>query len=462
MRATVVACVLLAWRPAASAQPASAPTAAPADDLDQRLRALEEDNRRLRQEMDSLKESQEQTRQQAARATGRVSGYVDVGFFAVQGNGSGLRADLGYRYFPRYAGLVPDSWVFYGDPLATAINSRGEPADTSQSRAVTFDPVHNGGAPSFIVNALNLSLFASPAESVVVQGLVDLVPRGRDVSNPSGIALGDFIDVKLAYVEYLTGTDWMLLSVYAGKLDPVLGIEYRSQESPDRIGVTPSLICRYTCGRPVGLKARARFLDEALTVLLAVTNGSHVTEMFPFYGEIDQNSFKTVAGRVSYLLPFANLEIGASGLVGAQDNQPSNQPLHKHLGFDLHLDVSGLELSAEFVKGTIGEIDKAPPAAGVPVCNDAPCLDYKGAYGLLGYRVTNWLMPYARVDWRSAEHRSGASFVYVTDILRATGGLHLELGTHSILKAEYTLNRELGALPQFPDDVFTSSLVVKF
>ena len=30
------------------------------------------------------------------------------------------------------------------------------------------------------------------------------------------------------------------------------------------------------------------------------------------------------------------------------------------------------------------------------------------------------------------------------------------------MKAEYTLNRELGVLPQFPDDVFTSSLVVTY
>ena len=37
------------------------------------------------------------------------------------------------------------------------------------------------------------------------------------------------------------------------------GIEYRTQESTDRIGIAPSLICRYTCGHPIGLKARAQF-----------------------------------------------------------------------------------------------------------------------------------------------------------------------------------------------------------
>ena len=32
----------------------------------------------------------------------------------------------------------------------------------------------------------------------------------------------------------------------------------------------------------------------------------------------------------------------------------------------------------------------------------------------------------------------------------------------SALTAEYTYNRELGRIPQFPDDVVTSSLVVKY
>ena len=45
--------------------------------------------------------------------------------------------------------------------------------------------------------------------------------------------------------------------------------------------------------------------------------------------------------------------------------------------------------------------------------------------------------------------------------MRVTGGLRLELGAYVILKAEYTYVRELGRVPQFPDDVFTSSLVVK-
>ncbi len=407
---------------------------------------------------DDLAQTKEQVKQ-LLPLTGRISGYLDFGFFRVSGNGSGIRPDLGNTVFPEYAGKVPGSWVFMGDPLSTAINARGEPADTDGSRAVTFDPVHNGGKSSFIVNTLDVGLFAGIGSDLVVQALIDLVPRARDVSNPDGLFLGDYLDVKLAYVEWRVPLEAWKLSLFAGKFDSTLGYEYRVEEAPDRISVTPSLICRYTCGRPLGLKARARFLGEALVVNVAVSNGSNFWEGFPFYDEIDTNDVKTVSGRLSYRLPLgAGLEIGGSGAIGAQDLQADDSVLQWHAGADLHLDWNDLDLAAEYVKGKAeGKTDAAGPA-----CDVAPCLDYQGAYGLVGWRATNWLMPYARVDWRDATHRSGASFVYISQLLRVTGGVRLELGTAVIVKAEYTLNRELGRIPQFDDDVFTSSLVVKY
>src|SRR5439155_398587 len=57
--------------------------------------------------------------------------FVDVGAFAVAGNGSGIRSDIDHIYFPQYTGRIAGQWVFMGDPLSTAINSLGEPADTS-------------------------------------------------------------------------------------------------------------------------------------------------------------------------------------------------------------------------------------------------------------------------------------------------------------------------------------------
>jgi hypothetical protein len=249
------------------------------------------------------------------------------------------------------------------------------------------------------------------------------------------------------------------LDLYAGKFDPVFGYEYRIQESPDRITVTPSLMCRYTCGRPVGLKGRAKFLQSrALIVAMSVANGSSVRESFGFANEVDTNHFKTIASRVSYRFSVgAGLEVGASGQLGAQDLQRSDDAYQWQYGFDAHLDIRGVEAAAEFVMGTMDGVT----APGELPCESAPCLDLKSAYGLVGYRALNWLMPYVRVDWRDALHRSGASFVYVSKLYRITPGVRFDLGTHVAIKAEYTINRELGPIPQFANDVLTTSLVAR-
>ena len=389
---------------------------------------------------------------------GKVSGYVDVGAFVTSGNGAGTRADLAGVYFPEYAAAgVPASWVFMGDPLSTTVNSRGDVADTGESRAIVFDPINSRGKSTALVNAVNLALFSGIGETGSATVSIDFVPRARDISDLAGLFTGDYIDVKLAYGEWKPTLEKVDLALQAGKFDSVLGFEYRSLESPDRIGVTPSLICRYTCGRPIGLKARAK-LDGKLIVNVAVTNGSHFIEGFTFANETDTNQMKTVAGRVSYVFD-DKVEIGASGAYGAQDFQPSNDTTQWHVGGDLHVDVKGFELTAEYVKG---KASGETTAGNLAKCDLTPCLDYQGAYGLVAYRLTNTFIPYARVDWRDALHEKGTDFVYISDLMRATVGLRAEIGTRVIAKVEGTINRELGRVPQFPNDVVTSSLVIKY
>jgi hypothetical protein len=391
--------------------------------------------------------------------SGRLSGYVDLGAFVTTGNGAGTRADLGGHYFPEYAAAgIPDSWVFMGDPLSTTVNSRGDVADTGDSRAVVFDPINSRGKSTALVNAVNLALFTGIGETGSALVSVDFVPRARDISDIAGLFNGDYIDVKLAYGEWKPKLDKIDLALQAGKFDSVIGYEYRSLESPDRIGVTPSLICRYTCGRPIGLKARAKVLDDKLIVNVAVTNGSHFIEGFDFSDETDANNMKTVAGRVSYVFG-GKVELGASGAYGAQDFQPANDVVQWHAGADLHVDVKGVEFTAEYVKGKAsGETTPGNLAH----CDLTACLHYQGAYGLVGYHLTNTFIPYARVDWRDALHENGTSFVYISDLMRVTLGLRAEIGTRVIAKVEGTINRELGRIPQFPDDVVTSSLVIKY
>ena len=460
--------------PEAATPQTAAPEAAPAEDpnplddlraqnqaLAADIEALRQDNQALRQDSEYLREDLTYLERQVRGLlplTGRLTGYLDLGFFHVTGTGAGHRADTGNLVFPEYED-VSMAWVFLGDPLSTAVNARGEPARTGSSRGVVFDPI--GARSAFLVNTLTMKLFAAVSEDLTVTGAVHFVPRGRDVSDPGGLFLGDFVDVSLAYLEYRVPTRRLGLSLYAGKLDSVLGYEYRVQQAPDRIGATPSLLCRYLCGHPVGVKARGRFLDDALVVNLALTNGSHFAERFAFADELDENRVKTVAGRISYRLPVAQgLEIGVSGAVGAQDGQPADDVLQYHVGADAHLVAGDLDLVAEYVSGEArGQTDTSPDAA---PCDLAPCIDYEGAYLMAGYRATNLLVPYARLDWRDALHRSGRSFVYISALLRATAGARLELGTHVIIKAEYTLNRELGRIPQFPNDVLTTSLVVTY
>jgi hypothetical protein len=456
--------------PPTSATPPTSPTSPTSKDEpqpDPKVQELEARMQKLEDELAQTKDDNSYLEEKLAALlplSGKISGYLDLGAFVTSGNGAGTRADYSHAYFPEYD-YVPGSWVFWGDPLATAINSRGDVADTGESRAIVFDPINSHGKSTMLVNAVNLTLFSGIGETAQLDASIDFVPRARDISDPTGLFAGDYIDVKLAYAEWrprVSDSGAFDLMLQVGKFDSVLGYEYRSIEAPDRTSVTPSLICRYTCGRPIGVKARARFLDEALIVNVAITNGSHFSEGFPFASETDTNNMKTGAGRLSYSIA-KKVEFGLSGAWGAQDFQPDNDVHQWHYGADMHFDWHDIELTAEYVhgkaKGATSEPTMMVPEP--PECDIAPCLDYKGAYGLIAYRVNNTFVPYTRVDWRDAEHESGASFVYVSDVMRGTLGLRAEIGTRVIAKFEATKIRELEG-PQFPNDVVTSSLVIKY
>src|SRR6185369_15602016 len=174
-----------------------------------------------------------------------ITAFLDVGAFATGGNGAGIRSDLGHFYYPKYAGRIAGQWVFMGDPLATPINSLGEPADTASSREIKTDTIHSGGRPTVIVNSLGLAIGRSLSDGISMAALAELLPRPA----------GSMLDVEYAEIRWRPSTSYDL-ELRAGKIDSVLGVEYRSQDANKRLGVTPSLICRYTCGRPFGIEAR--------------------------------------------------------------------------------------------------------------------------------------------------------------------------------------------------------------
>jgi hypothetical protein len=463
--------------PASSESESESESEAESDDDDARLRRVESEMDRLRGRVDDLEHENAELRQEQdlafeerealheridrpRRSRFAFGGYVDAGLFWAQGNGSGTAVANGNFLGPDTYRDVQQHWRFFGDPLSTAVNARGEPADLGDSRAIRFDSVdsHRGsespqGKTSFLLNALNFSVRAGLGEQVVVFGMVDIVPRGRDVREASDRFLGDFVDLKLAYVLWRPAVRRIGLEFYGGKIDSVFGREYRIQESPNRIEVTPSLICRYTCGRPVGVATRMAFFERALTLALSLTNGSTYQETFGLSNEVDQNNVKTGSGRLAYEVPWGHLQIGVSGQLGAQDMQASDLVLQHQYGFDAHFELRGLEMTAEFLRGR---------AHGRDDCVDAECLDVTGAYGTIGYRALNWLMPYFRADWRDALHRYDTEFVYVSRVVRLTPGLRFEITPNVIVKVQYTLNLEVEVPERLLNDVFTSSFVAHF
>ena len=383
-----------------------------------------------------------------------VGGYIDLGFFATEGNGSGIVRDQGNMYFPQYAGRY--GWVFLGDILSTAVNSRGEVADLGDATGAPprFDSIHSGGAPGFIANEINLNLTSGLGPTAIATASINFTPRSG-----SNFSLGDVFDADLAQLEWLP-TNSQKTSIFVGKFDSVLGIEYRDRKSNQRYGITPSLIARYTTGTAVGVKVRSKFgPDDLLVVAGAVTNGSFTQEQFHFYDEIDTNLGKTASGRLSLHPPLPlDMELGASGSYGAQDRSPNDIGKMWFWGLDYQLHLRRADLKAQYLRG----------AAPGDATNDVYGLQLHGG----GYvELDAFLFPHfgllGRAEYRDAfvwlgdpNAPGGADRAYLTKSWRATGGVHVNFTDRVVLKAEYLHNGEYGGIPQIRNDVFTSSLVL--
>ena len=114
-------------------------------------------------------------------------GYVDFGFFGASGNGVGIVQDSGALARRVSSRSTPNryGWVFLGDILAPAINTRGEVADLGDFAGVDrFDSVNSRGAPGFIVNEVNLTLIAALTPTALATASVNFIPRtGRDFAS---------------------------------------------------------------------------------------------------------------------------------------------------------------------------------------------------------------------------------------------------------------------------------------
>jgi len=391
-----------------------------------------------------------QQQEESRRAGGprlRLTGYADLGVFVVQGDGSGTRRDVGNAIFPEEAGF---GWVFYGDLLAPTVNSRGEVADLGDLPGVTrFDSIDSNGAASFLVNELNLTFNAGLSPSALFTASVNFVPRtGKD------FALGDFLDVDLAQLEWLPTGD-PILSVMVGKVESVIGIEYKQRKANQRFGITPTLIARYTTGSALGVKARLKLFGERLIIAGAATNGSFGTEQFHFYSEIDSNDAKTASGRVAGRVGLGGLtvEVGGSGSIGQQDGAGNGADNMWFAGVDVEVTHPFFEVRGQFLKG------KAP--------GDAVSRSYALDLSFGGYleavaRIGGTLGVLVRGEIRDARVWQDTERLYLTKSWRAVVGARLTLGPHVVVKLEALHNGEYGGVPSIPNSLVTSSLVVSY
>jgi hypothetical protein len=417
--------------------------------------SLEEAATPLAERVHDLEQRLEQTRQVTLGRQPRITlgGYIDLGFFVPQGDGAGIIRDQGNTYFPQYAGRY--GWVFLGDLLAPTVNSRGEAADLGDAAGVErFDSIHSGGAPGFVANEVNLTLTSALGDSALASASINFVPR-----TGSNFALGDFIDVDLAQLEWMP-TKSQRTSIFVGKVDSLIGIEYRERKAAQRFGITPSLIARYTTGTALGLKFRSKLGPEDLLIIAgAISNGSNTTEQFHFYNELDTNAGKTASGRLALRppLPF-EVEAGVSGSYGSQDRARDSRGAMWFWGVDLQAHVSVLDFKAQYLRGS---------APGSPADDVYGLKLHGGGYAEADVMITPMLGALGRAEFRDAfvwlgdaTSAPGAERAYLTKSWRATGGVRLAFSDRVVMKAEYLFNREYGGVPQIANDIFTMSLLL--
>jgi hypothetical protein len=412
------------------------------------------------QQIDQMKQQQAQKEQERRQNASRLSinGYADLGFFVPLGNdGVGWVRDVGNAQFPDYSNFA---WTFVGDLLATAVNSRDEPADLGDAPGIDrFDSIDSDGAPGFLVNEVNMRLGYQLSRRALLRTSINFVPR----SGRQDFTIGDSSEVDMAELEYVLTQDGNT-SFFVGKTMPVFGIEYKERKSDQRFGITPSLIYRYTGGPQLGLKLRSKLLKDWVILAAAVSNNSTVIEPFHFYSEVDKNSGKTLSGRAAVSVPMGmvvgalegdRLEIGGSVLWGPQDRATNNKENTFFWGVDLQYLSANFALKAQMMKGESPGL----PAQAVWQLDLKP-----SGYAEIDWQIMSWLGVLARAGLRDAEVILGppANRIYITRSMQFTGGVRLVFNPNVTLKLEYIHNREYDGVDQIKNDIATSSLVLHF
>jgi hypothetical protein len=412
-----------------------------------------------------------------------LTGYVDVGFAKAQGDGTSFPAS--------YATTPPRGPAdYYVDPFASAVNSRGEAASIAAPPGTSiagFLPrsAGIGGKPSFLINTADVDLrYTAPELPIMIFTRLQILPRLYDpipMTTPTtpdtseGMPAGEHTRL---YLEQAFGRITPLksaeLAISLGKFDSVFGIEYLDNQANFRVGVTPSLIARYTTGPSTGLKMfyRTQIIpaSSAISVNVAATNSGTFVESLQGPSR-SLTGVPIVSGRLGYELnlPRMSIKVGGSAEYGARNDQDvTTQAPETLLGFDVRIILPTLVLSGEYVH--VEEEDAGESLPGVTV----PKLAGTGGYPEITefYAHGFWIQaaeelplsidPFRVTLYARYEQRHGLfpDFPGATILVaRITSGVNVGLGENLQLKAEYLVNQELEGAPEVANNVFTSSAV---
>jgi hypothetical protein len=309
----------------------------------------------------------------------------------------------------------------------------------------------------------------------VLPRLYDPIPAGSpDTSEgfPAGEYTRLFLEQAFGKINPLKNAE---LAISLGKFDSVFGIEYLDNEANFRVGVTPSLIARYTTGQSTGLKVFYRYqiipASSAVSLNVAVTNSGTFVEALQGPSR-SLTGRPVLSGRLGYELnlPRASIKLGGSYETGPRNDQSVSADIPQTLyGFDVRIILPTFVLSGEYVHveeedggGLTPPVAMVPKLAGTGAYPDITEFYAHGFWIQAAEELPLSIDPfritlYARYEQRHAQFPDAAGSTLT--VARITGGVNVGLGESLQLKAEYLVNQELSGAPQVDNNVFTSSAV---
>jgi hypothetical protein len=411
-----------------------------------------------------------------------ITGYLDVGFARAQGDGTSFPAS--YAVTPP---MGPDGYLpadYFVDGFAPAVNSRGEAASTALPGTPPVGTIGGflprsagiGGKPSFLINTADVDIrYTAPEMPVMIFTRLQVIPRLYDGDPTQNIPGGEytrlFLEQAFGRITPIKSAEFALS---VGKFDSVFGIEYLDNEANFRVGVTPSLVARYTTGQSIGLKAFYRYqmipISSAVSINASATNSGTFVEALQGPSR-SLTGVPIMAVRIGYELNLARIsfKLGGSAEYGPRNDQTTTSAPQTLLGVDARLILPTLTLSGEYVHVSEEDVSgmtvqKLTGLNPFPVGASPEITEFyaQGFWIQAAEELPLSIDPfritlYARYEQRHAHFTDFTGSLLTVD--RSTVGVNVGIGESLQVKAEYLVNREIEGAPNVANNVFTSSAV---